>query len=83
MSHDVARGRGSLREALAVTEGVEFLVAAVSSDRLYFPAQSEALAEALPGKVSVSRIESPIGHDGFLTEVGAVGDLLRESFFKA
>ncbi len=83
MSHDVARGRGSLAEALAVTEGVEFLVAAVNSDRLYYPAQSEALAAALPGEVAVSRIESPIGHDGFLTEVGAVGELLRESFFKA
>ena len=82
MSHDVARGRGSLAEALAAASGVDFLVAAVNSDRLYFPAQSEALATALPGNVPVSRIESPIGHDGFLTEVAAVGALLRESFFQ-
>ena len=48
MSHDVCRGRGSLRESLARATA-EFLVAAVDSDRLYFPAQSRALAEALPG----------------------------------
>ncbi|MFQ4148561.1 homoserine O-acetyltransferase [Arthrobacter sp. LAPM80] len=83
MSHDVARGRGTLEQALAGTEGVEFLVAAVSSDRLYFPVQSEELAAALPGEVAVGRIDSPIGHDGFLTEVATVGELLRESFFKA
>lgn len=82
MSHDVSRGRGSLVQALAATAGVEFLVAAVSSDRLYFPAQSEALAAALPGNVSVHHIDSAIGHDGFLTEVAVVGQLLRESFFK-
>jgi homoserine O-acetyltransferase len=81
MSHDVARGRGTLREALAPTGCVEFLVAAVNSDRLYFPAQSEELAAALPGDVKVRRIDSAIGHDGFLTEVATVGELLRESFF--
>ena len=81
MSHDVARGRGSLEQALSVTAGVEFLVAAVDSDRLYFPVQSEALAAALPGDVPVARIDSPIGHDGFLTEVAAVGKLLKQSFF--
>ncbi|MBP2411384.1 homoserine O-acetyltransferase [Arthrobacter stackebrandtii] len=82
MSHDVARGRGTLEEALAETAGVEFVVAAVNSDRLYFPAQSEELAAALPGQVPVARIDSPIGHDGFLTEVAAVGGLLKESFFR-
>lgn len=81
MSHDVTRGRGTLTQALTRTEGVQFLVAAVSSDRLYFPSQSQELAAALPGDVKVHNIDSAIGHDGFLTEVGAVGDLLRESFF--
>lgn len=81
MSHDVSRGRGTLSQALAATASVEFLVAAVSSDRLYFPAQSDALAAALPGDVAVHHIDSAIGHDGFLTEVAVVGELLRESFF--
>lgn len=83
VSHDVARGRGTLQQALALAEGVEFLVAAVSSDRLYFPEQSRVLAAALPGKVELGLIESPIGHDGFLTEVDAVGQLLQRSFFRA
>ncbi|WP_051389113.1 homoserine O-acetyltransferase MetX [Arthrobacter sp. 35W] len=81
MSHDVARGRGPLESALAATAGVEFLVAAVTSDRLYFPEQSGALAAALPGEVPVHSIDSPIGHDGFLTETGQLGTLLRKSFF--
>ncbi len=83
MSHDVTRGRGTLEEALAVAADVEFVVAAVKSDRLYFPSQSEELAAALPGEVVVGHIDSPIGHDGFLTEVAAVGALLRDSFFAA
>ena len=82
MSHDVARGRGTLEQALAVSNRVEFLVAAVTSDRLYFPVQSEVLAAALPGDVTVGRIDLAIGHDGFLTEVATVGEMLRESFFK-
>ncbi|MGN5733972.1 homoserine O-acetyltransferase MetX [Arthrobacter psychrochitiniphilus] len=83
MSHDASRGRGSLEQALKVASGVEFMVAAVNSDRLYFPTQSEELAAALPGNVVVASIDSPIGHDGFLTEVDAVGDLLAASLFRA
>ena len=81
MSHDVTRGRGTLEEALAVTEKVQFLVAAVNSDRLYFPVQSQELAAALPAEVVVGTIDSAIGHDGFLTEVAAVGTLLQDAFF--
>jgi homoserine O-acetyltransferase len=80
MSHDVCRGRGSLRESLAQATA-RFLVAAVDSDRLYFPAQSRALAEALPGGAELHIIEAPIGHDGFLTEIGQLSGQLRETFF--
>lgn len=80
MSHDVTRGRGSLEQALSRTTA-EFFVAAVDSDRLYFPAQSRELAAALPGDVPVHLIEAPIGHDGFLTEIGQLSAQLRESFF--
>ncbi len=83
MSHDVARGRESLQSALAAAEGVDFLVAAVTSDRLYYPEQSHQLAAALPGDVPVHSIDSAIGHDGFLTETGKVGELLRREFFPA
>jgi homoserine O-acetyltransferase len=80
MSHDVSRGRGALAEALAPSTA-QFLVAAVDSDRLYFPAQSRALADALPGTVDVHVIQAPIGHDGFLTEIGQLSGQLRENFF--
>ncbi|MCB5274294.1 Homoserine O-acetyltransferase [Arthrobacter sp. SO5] len=80
MSHDISRGRGALPEALAPATA-EFLVAAVDSDRLYFPAQSQALARALPGDVVVHTIEAPIGHDGFLTEIGQLSGQLRQYFF--
>ena len=56
-------------------------MAAVDSDRLYFPAQSRELADALPGEVPVHVIEAPIGHDGFLTEIGQLSGQLRGHFF--
>lgn len=77
MSHDVCRGRGPLEQALARSEA-RFFVAAVDSDRLYFPSQSRELARALPGEVDVHLIEAPNGHDGFLTEIGQLGSQLRE-----
>ncbi|MEC5180159.1 homoserine O-acetyltransferase MetX [Arthrobacter sp. CG_A4] len=80
MSHDVSRGRGALEEALAPATA-DFLIAAVDSDRLYFPSQSRALADALPGEVAVHTIEAPIGHDGFLTEIGQLSGQLRLNFF--
>jgi len=80
MSHDVARDRGDLKQALSRATA-EFFVAAVDSDRLYFPAQSRELAAALPGDVPVHVIEAPIGHDGFLTEIGQLSSRLRGGFF--
>ncbi len=74
------QGRGPLEQALSRATA-EFFVAAVDSDRLYFPAQSQELAAALPGDVPVHLIEAPIGHDGFLTEIGQLSAQLRESFF--
>lgn len=76
MSHDVTRGRGTLKEALA-RASADFFVAAVETDRLYFPAQTLELADALPGNVDVHMIDSPIGHDGFLTEIGQLNAQLR------
>jgi homoserine O-acetyltransferase len=80
MSHDAARGRGTLRQALGAVSA-EVLVAAVDSDRLYLPEQAHALADALPGEVPVSTISSPIGHDAFLTEIGQLDAHLRARFY--
>lgn len=80
MSHDVARDRGSLATALANVKA-KFFIAAVDSDRLYWPAQSSELAAALPGDVPVHTIASPIGHDAFLTEIGQLEPALFATFY--
>ena len=78
MDHDVRRGRSQdLRRALAGAGG-SFLVAAVSSDRLYTPAQVRLLADSLPAGTSFRTITSWAGHDGFLTESGQVAALIGE-----
>lgn len=81
VSHDVSRGRASLAQTLGGLTGTEFFIAAVDSDRLYFPEQSRQLAEALPGAVKVHTIETPLGHDGFLTDIGQLHEGLTQTFF--
>ncbi len=81
VGHDVGRGRGGLEAALARAGSVEFFVAAVDSDRLYVPGQSERLAAALAGKPQVHYIHSPIGHDGFLTDIEQLNQVLRAGLF--
>ena len=78
MSHDVGRGRGGAEQALQRVSAVPFL-AAVDSDRLYFPEQSREIAELLPGEHEVHMISSPIGHDGFLTSPDQLADQMRST----
>ncbi|MHA7239246.1 homoserine O-acetyltransferase MetX [Arthrobacter sp. TMS1-12-1] len=80
MSHDAARGRGSLEDVLGAATS-EFFIAAVDSDRLYFPWQSHRLAAGLPGDVPVHVISSPMGHDAFLTQIHQLDDQLRSAFY--
>lgn len=80
MGHDAGRDRGSLYAALQSARA-QFFIAAVDSDRLYYPSQSQLMADALPGEVPVHLITSPIGHDAFLTEVGQLDGRLREAFY--
>ena len=78
MSHDVGRGRGGAEQALQRVSAVPFL-AAVDSDRLYFPEQSREIAELLPGEHEAHMISSPIGHDGFLTSPDQLADQMRST----
>ena len=78
MSHDVGRGRGGVEAALTRVQATPF-VAAVDTDRLYFPEQSQQLAELIPGGHPAHMITSPIGHDGFLTSAEQLGDALRST----
>jgi homoserine O-acetyltransferase len=76
-THDVGRGRGGVEAALAGITA-RTLVAGISSDRLYPPEEQHRLAAGIPGSGPARIIESPYGHDGFLIEAGAVGDLVAE-----
>jgi homoserine O-acetyltransferase len=75
-AHDVGRGRGGRGRALARVTA-DTLAIGVTSDRLYPVSQAEEIAASVPrGRLAV--VSSPHGHDGFLIEVDAVGELVRE-----
>ncbi|MER8013993.1 homoserine O-acetyltransferase [Streptomyces griseoluteus] len=76
-AHDVGRGRGGTRAALARVRA-SALVAGVDSDRLYPLAQQRELAALIPSADGVRVVESPYGHDGFLIETEQVGRLVAE-----
>lgn len=72
-SWDVGRGRGGVEAALARVTA-RSVVAGVDSDRLYPIALQQQVADGLGVPLRV--IPSPYGHDGFLIEVDAVGELV-------
>jgi homoserine O-acetyltransferase len=77
-SHDVGRGRGGVAKALRGCP-VPVVVAGITSDRLYPLRLQEELAELLPGCTGLQVVDSIYGHDGFLVESEAVGDLIRKT----
>lgn len=77
-SHDVGRGRGGVAKALGGCE-VPAVVGGITSDRLYPLRLQEELAELLPGCAELQVVESISGHDGFLVETEAVGELIRKT----
>ncbi|MEB3983081.1 homoserine O-acetyltransferase [Mycobacterium sp. 663a-19] len=77
-SHDVGRGRGGVRNALRGCP-VPVVVGGFTSDRLYPLTLQEELAELLPGCTGLQVVESIYGHDGFLLEFDAVGDMIRKT----
>jgi homoserine O-acetyltransferase/O-succinyltransferase len=77
-SHDVGRGRGGVPAALRRCH-VPVIVGGITSDRLYPLRLQEELAELLPGCSGLNVVDSVYGHDGFLIEAEAVGDLVRQT----
>jgi homoserine O-acetyltransferase/O-succinyltransferase len=77
-SHDVGRGRGGVHAALRGCP-VTVVVGGITSDRLYPLRLQEELAEFLPGCRELNVVESSYGHDGFLVETDAVGELIRRT----
>jgi homoserine O-acetyltransferase len=65
-SHNIARGRGSIEQALQQIEA-HTLIVAISSDILFPPEAHEPLRRHIAHN-SYHLIESEFGHDGFLVE---------------
>jgi homoserine O-acetyltransferase/O-succinyltransferase len=81
-SHDVGRARGGVQAALdRVT--ADLVVVAVDSDRLYPARLSHEIAAASARSGPTHLITSDHGHDGFLIEIGQVGEIVRESLSRA
>ena len=77
-SHDVGRGRGGVPAALRRCR-VPVVVGGITSDRLYPLRLQEELADLLRGCTGLNVVDSVYGHDGFLLETEAVGDLIRQT----
>ena len=77
-SHDIARGRNSIAEALSRITATT-LVAGISSDRLFPIEGQQIIADGIKSKLIGDKlhvIESAFGHDGFLIEREVVGPLI-------
>ena len=74
-SHDLARGRGSIADALGRVTA-RSMVLGIDSDRLFPVEQQQVLAAHLPNSIHGSEaivISSPFGHDAFLIDDDLVG----------
>lgn len=76
--HDVGRGRGGVKTALAGC-GVPTIVAGWDSDRLYPLRLQREIAEHLAGCVEFLQYESRFGHDAFLIEFDAVDSAIGKT----
>lgn len=65
-SHNVGRGRGSIPSALSKIKA-DTLIIGITSDLLFPIHEQELLAKYIPN-ANLELINSPYGHDGFLTE---------------
>lgn len=81
-SHDVGRGRGGVSAALANVKA-PVVVVTIDTDRLFPPRLQAELAELTPTAEPPFVVVSPFGHDGFLVEIDAVGEIIRHSLVVA
>ena len=82
-SHDVARGRGSIKKAISKIKA-EMLLVGIDSDRLFPVPSQEVIAQNGPKKLFGNKlfvIKSDYGHDGFLIEADKVGKLLKRLLY--
>ena len=75
-SHDVGRGRNSMEAALAkITANT--LVVGIATDILFPVKEQIFLYDNIPNS-SLKLIDSPYGHDGFLTEGEKINEIISE-----
>lgn len=72
--YDLSRGRGAYPAALAEIRQ-RALVVSISSDALYPPHEQRLLADSL-ANARYEILDSPEGHDGFLTQSAELGELI-------
>jgi homoserine O-acetyltransferase/O-succinyltransferase len=77
-SHDIGRDRGGVSAALGKL-AVPVIVVSIDTDRLFPPRLQEEIVELTASAENLYTITSPFGHDGFLIEVEAVGEILRHA----
>lgn len=73
-THNVGRGRGTLRDALARITAPTIVVG-LGTDIIFTPGEMQTLASMIPG-AEYRQIESPFGHDGFLVEADRLNEIL-------
>jgi homoserine O-acetyltransferase len=78
-SHNVARNRGSLEDALGQVK-TKTLCIGIKTDILFPVSEQQFLAQHIPDGI-YQKIDSLYGHDGFLIETGKIDNLIRD-FYK-
>jgi len=76
--HDIGRGRGGITNALAAITA-RTTVVSIASDRLFPPRLQNELAQGIKDSVTLTRIDSLHGHDGFLCEQQQISEILRQT----
>jgi homoserine O-acetyltransferase len=79
-SHDISRGFSSIESALQTIQQPT-LVISLEHDQLYTYAEQAQLAEYIPN-AEHELIRTQYGHDGFLIETKAMGDILQRFLHK-
>ncbi len=73
--HNVARGRGSLENALALIKA-KTLIIGINSDILFLPEEQYELKKYIADN-ELNMIDSDYGHDGFLLEYEQISSIIK------
>jgi homoserine O-acetyltransferase len=76
-SHHLGRGRGGRPEKVLQKFKQKTLIIGITTDILCPLHEQEFLAEYIPNS-KLLKIDSPYGHDGFITEAPKISKALRE-----